>query len=163
MNLPVLRNVVMGRLLGMCGTLLLLCGSLLLFAATSANAAPTRQCWAWSNTTPYKSFTGLVIFDANLSIEWCGVGDKITEFRVIKCEPSNAKALLVRVSNKSSDNGICLQRRPLGESSLPMYGNIWATPTTSIDAEGAHLGPGNLYVKYDLILYPNGMFTGGVS
>ena len=96
------------------------------------------------------------MFRGYYDIEWCGRGNKVTEFRVIRCEAGSVKGTFV----KSTDQD-CQPRQALGGPSLRIYGNMWGYPTIgSIQRGGVNYGRGKLNIHYELTLYPDGRITG---
>ena len=111
------------RLLTATTTVVAICLGVLVVQSGTANAAAGAQCYSWSGSAPYKSATQVVMFRGYYDIEWCGRGNKVTEFRVIRCEAGSVKGTFV----KSTDQD-CQPRQALGGPSLRIYGNMWGYP-----------------------------------
>lgn len=159
MNALAPRRTPIARLLAVVALLVTVCTSLLVVQSGVADAAPARQCFGWSGSTPYRS-AGMTLFRGHYDIEWCGVGNRVTEFRVLRCEAGDARPVFVRIPEPRPSSGDCQPRQALNGPSLRIYGDMWAYPTASANIHGVGFNGGRLNVHNEITLYPNGRIVG---
>ena len=128
---------------------------------TAASGSDPRKCFSYEHNNPYKT-AGVTLYRAYLALEWCGVGDKVTEFRVIRCESGDAIALFVKIPVPPEPRGDYQQREPLNLKSLRVYGDMWGHATVSYERDFKLKG-GRLNTHYELRLYPDGGLTGSIG
>jgi hypothetical protein len=146
-------RVSAARMLAVVAALVTIFSTVLTINADTANAAP-RRCFGWSGSTPYKG-AGLVLFRGYYDIEWCGVGNKVTEFRVKRCDAGSLNPVFVK--NPASD---CRPREGLNGSSLRIFGDMSTQSTVTANIRGISHNGGRLNVHYEITLYPDGRITG---
>jgi hypothetical protein len=95
------------------------------------------------------------MFRGYYDIEWCGVDNKVTEFRVKRCEAGSLNPVFVK-----SPGSDCRPREGLNCSSLRIYGDMWTKSTVSANIKGVGFNGGRLNVHFETTLYPDGRIIG---
>lgn len=144
---------VNARVLSVLAVLMVLFSTLLITFSGTADAAP-RRCFGWSGSSPYNG-AGITMFRGYYDIEWCGVGNRVTEFRVKRCEAGSLNPVFVK--NPASD---CRPREGLNGSSFRIYGDMSTQSTVSANIKGVGFNGGRLNVHYEITLYPDGRIVG---